>query len=128
MLSFDPDGVLEEVAAAMQGRIGDVETGEVTTATRTVELDGVAVAEGQIIGLHNGKLVCAGDSPEAVVLRLLERMNATDRELLALFYGNSLTRAGAESVAAAAVEQYGNLEIEVHHGGQQHYHYIFSLE
>jgi DAK2 domain fusion protein YloV len=128
MLSFDPDGDLDEVAAAMQNRIGDVETGEVTTATRTVEIDGVAVAEGQIIGLHNGKLACAGDSPEAVVLHLLERMSATDRELLALFYGNGLTQADAEAVAAAVAGQYGNLEIEVHYGGQLHYHYIFALE
>ncbi|MBI3241721.1 MAG: DAK2 domain-containing protein [Chloroflexi bacterium] len=128
MLSFDPDGDLDEVAGAMEGRIGDVDTGEVTTATRTVELDGVAVTEGEIIGLHNGKLACAEATPEAAVLELLARMNATDRELLALFYGNGLTRAEAESVAAAVSEKYEQLEIEVHHGGQQHYHYIFSLE
>ncbi len=128
MLSFDPDGDLDGVAAAMQNRLGDVETGEVTTATRTVEIDGVAVAEGQIIGLHNGKLACANATPEAVVLRLLERMNATNRELLALFYGNGLTQADAEAVAAAVAGQYGNLEIEVHYGGQLHYHYIFALE
>ncbi len=128
MLSFDPDGDLDEVAKAMEGRLGDVETGEVTTATRTVELDGVAVTEGQIIGLHNGKLVCADATPEAVVLQLLERMNPADRELLALFYGNDLSRAEAETAAAAAAEKYDHLEIEVHHGGQQHYHYIFSLE
>jgi dihydroxyacetone kinase-like predicted kinase len=100
----------------------------VTTATRTVEIDGVSVAEGQIIGLHNGKLVCAGATPDEVVLELLKRMDAPDRELVTLFYGNSLAQEHAEATAAVITEQFSHLATEVHHGGQQHYHYIFSLE
>ncbi len=128
MLAFNPDGDHDEVAAAMQSRMTEVETGEVTTATRTVELDGVAVAEGQIIGIHNGKLVCAGAAPDEVVLALLQRMNAPERELLTLYYGNGLAREQAETVAAAATAAYSNLEVEIHEGGQPHYHYIFSIE
>ncbi|HLF00639.1 MAG TPA: DAK2 domain-containing protein [Anaerolineales bacterium] len=128
MLAFNPDGDLDEVAASMQGRMNDVVTGEVTTATRTVELNGVSVAEGQIIGLHNGQLACAGSSPDEIVIELLKRMNAADRELLTLYYGNGLAQVQASACAAAAAEAFGNLEIEIHRGGQQHYHYIFSLE
>jgi dihydroxyacetone kinase-like predicted kinase len=128
MLSFDPDGDLAAVAEAMTRRISDVETGEVTTATRTVELDSVAVSEGQIIGLHNGKLACAAESPDAAVVALLGQMNAADHELLTLFYGNGLSRAQADATAAAVGAQYANLEVEVYEGGQPHYHYIFSLE
>ena len=128
MLSFDPDGDLAAVAEAMTRRITEVETGEVTTATRTVELDGVAVSEGQIIGLHNGKLACAAESPDAAVVALLGQMNAADHELLTLFYGNGLSRAQADATAAAVGAQYANLEVEVYEGGQPHYHYIFSLE
>lgn len=128
LLAFNPDGDFEEVAASMESRLVDVETGEVTTATRTVELDGVAVADGQIIGLHNGKLIYGGNSPTEVVLALLERMNVTSRELFTLYYGNGLTQQEAEATGAAVAEAYSNLTVEIHFGGQQHYHYIFSLE
>lgn len=128
LLAFNPDGEFEEVAASMAGRLNDVETGEVTTATRTVELDGVAVTDGQIIGLHNGKLVYGGDSSTDVVLHLLREMNAPSRELFTLYYGNGLTQEDADATGAAVTEAYPNLTVEIHRGGQPHYHYIFSLE
>jgi hypothetical protein len=128
MLAFDPDGDLDEVADSMTRRIGEVETGEVTIAVRSVEIDGVAVTEGQAIGLHNGRLACAAESPQAAVLDLLSQMNAADCELLSLFYGNGLAQSDAEDMAALIAGRYPALEIETHPGGQQHYHYIFSLE
>jgi DAK2 domain fusion protein YloV len=128
MLSFHADGDFDEVAAAMESRIGEVETGEITTAVRSVEIDGVSCAEGQIIGLHNSKMVSAGDSPDGVVVDLLGKMGAADRELMTLYYGNGLTQDAAEKTAETVKEHYNHLEIEIHQGGQQHYHYIFSLE
>lgn len=128
MLSFHADGDFDEVVAAMERRITEVETGDITTAVRSVEIDGVAVKEGQIIGLHNGKMVSAGESPDAVMIDLLGKMNAPDRELLTLYYGNGLTPGTVEKTANAVKEHYEHLEIEIHQGGQQHYHYIFSLE
>lgn len=128
LLAFNPDGDFDEVAEAMLKRIGDVETGEVTTATRTVELDGVSVQDGQIIGLRNGKLVCAGLTPDEVVLDLLTQMQAAERELVTLYYGNGLELAQAEATRAAIETAFSNLEVQIFMGGQQHYHYIFSLE
>jgi hypothetical protein len=128
LLAFNPDGDFDEVAEAMLKRINEVDTGEVTTATRTVELDGVSVKDGQIIGLQNGKLVCAGSTPDEVVIELLTRLNAADKEIVTLFYGNNLTQAQAEVTQAAIQAAFSNLVIEILFGGQQHYHYIFSLE
>ena len=73
-------------------------------------------------------MVSAGDSPDAVVVDLLGKMGAADRELLTLYYGNGLTQDSVEKTADAVKEHYEHLEIETHQGGQQHYHYIFSLE
>lgn len=128
MLAFHPDGDLETVAAAMAQRIGEVETGEVTTASRSVDLDGVSVKEGQIIGLYNGQLICAGSTPAGVLVDLLGRMNAAGRELLTLYFGNGLTQGQAEAAGAAVAAAFGHLTVEIHRGGQQHYHYIFSVE
>jgi dihydroxyacetone kinase-like predicted kinase len=42
LMQFLPGGALEEVRAAMERALGSVQTGEITIATRTVELNGVA--------------------------------------------------------------------------------------
>src|SRR5687767_184688 len=51
MLSLHPDEELDSVAAKMTKALEEVHTGEITTATRSVEIDGVNVKEGQVIAL-----------------------------------------------------------------------------
>ena len=63
MLRLDPDGNMERVVKEMNEAIKEVETGEITVATRTVELNGVNVQEGQVIALLNGKLVTVRRHP-----------------------------------------------------------------
>ncbi len=73
MLHHDPDGDLEKVAEKMTRAAESVVCGEVTVATRSVEIDGVTVREGQVIGLLNGKLAVSADSLETACLELLEK-------------------------------------------------------
>ena len=128
MLSFDPDGDLEDTVDAMKSALEDVETGEITTATRTVEIDGVKVAEGQIIALHNGKLVlAAGDLLEGC-LAFLDHADAEDFELITMFYGEAITAKKAQEIADEIQEAYPDHEVEVQNGGQAHYQFIFSIE
>ena len=51
MMRLVPDGDIDEVAAEMTAALSEVETGEITIATRSVEIDNVEVQEGQIIAL-----------------------------------------------------------------------------
>ncbi|HLE26992.1 MAG TPA: DAK2 domain-containing protein [Anaerolineales bacterium] len=128
MLNYTPEGDLETVRAAMEKAAGDIETGEITTATRTVEIDGVAVQDGQIIGLHNGALKVAGDGLPETLMRLLEVMGAGERELITLYYGAEVTEQQAEAQAEAVRAAYPGQQVEIHRGGQPHYHYILSSE
>ncbi len=123
-----PDGDLESVCAAMERARGDVETGEVTRASRSVEIDGVSTREGDIIGLHNGVLAVAGQSLPQVLLALLAHMRCSEREIVTLYHGAEITPAEAGTMAAAVQAAYSNLSVEVHSGGQPHYHYILSAE
>ncbi|MFQ5410044.1 MAG: DAK2 domain-containing protein [Anaerolineales bacterium] len=127
-LAFNPAGELDEVVAAMTARIDEVETGEVTTATRDVTLNGVAVREGQIIGLHNGEIKCASKSVRDCVFNLLQIMQAEDYELLTLYHGADVPESAAREIAGEIEAAYGELEVQVYAGGQQHYFYIFSIE
>jgi dihydroxyacetone kinase-like predicted kinase len=112
----------------MERERSGVETGEVTRASRTVEIDGVSTVEGDVIGLHNGVLVVAGQNLTQVVLDLLGRMQAAERDVVDLYHGAEVTPAEAEALSAAVAAAYPKLDVTVHSGGQAHYYYILSLE
>jgi dihydroxyacetone kinase-like predicted kinase len=105
-----------------------VETGEITTATRTVEIDGVNVKEGQIISLLNGKLVLASNNLKNATLGLLKKAHADHFELITLFYGMDVSRLEVDDIADAIRKKYPGQEIEVQDGGQPHYQFIISIE
>jgi uncharacterized protein len=128
MLRVIPNGNFESVVADMAEAIQEVDTGEITTATRSVELNGVEVKEGQIIALHNGQLIYGADSIEEATLGLLEKAEANERELITLFYGGNLSTNEANRIADQIRLTYPNLEVEIQPGGQPHYHLIISIE
>lgn len=128
LLPYDPKGDLQEIAAAMNEAKDDVGTGEITTATRTVELNGVQVQNGQIIGLVDGMLTVAGDNVDEVILDVLAQMGVESRELVTLYYGNGVQRADAEAMVERLQAQFSDQEFELVYGGQPHYHYLLSAE
>lgn len=128
MLALIPDGELSAVAEKMTRALNTVKTGEVTVATRTVEIDGVSVKDGQVIALLDGKLVVSAESVEQGVMDLLEKAEADQHELVSLYYGEGMTHAEANRIADIIVTKYSSLEVEVQEGGQPHYQFIISIE
>lgn len=128
MMRLAPDGDLDKVVEEMRAAMDDVESGEVTTATRDVEIDGVKVKKGQIIALHNGKLVYSTDDLLDACLGLLEKMGTEEYELITLFYGSDIEKGEADKVAEAIAKANPEQEVEVQAGGQPHYQFIFSVE
>jgi DAK2 domain fusion protein YloV len=128
MLRLIPDGNMDEIIQDMKSALDDVETGEITTATRSVEIDGVRVEKGEIIALHNGKLVCSSDNLEDACIEFLELANADDYELITLFYGANTTDTDVNNIAEIISEKYPYHEIEIQNGGQPHYQFIISIE
>ncbi len=128
MLKLVPHGEFGEVAEEMVAALDDVETGEITTATRSVEIDGVSVQAGEIIALLNGKLVLSADNLEEACLGLLEKAHADHFELVTLFYGADISRQEAFRIADVIRTIYPEQEVEVQEGGQPHYQFIISIE
>ncbi|MGE5641857.1 MAG: DAK2 domain-containing protein [Byssovorax cruenta] len=128
MLALQPDGDLESVADKMTKALDNVITGEITIATRSVEIDGVKVETGQVIALLDGKLVASAGSVEEGCLAFLDKANAGEHELVTLFYGENMTHADANRIADVIRNKYSNLEVEVQEGGQPHYQFIISVE
>jgi dihydroxyacetone kinase-like predicted kinase len=128
MLALNPDGDVAVVAEKMSKSMALVKTGEITVATRSVEIDGVNVEQGQVIALLDGKLVCSAKTVEEGCLCMLDKAKAAEHELITLFYGEDLNVTEANRIADKVRETYPGLEIEVQDGGQPHYQFIISVE
>lgn len=128
ILRWNPDGDFQQIVDDMNDSLEEADCGEITMATRNVNLSGVEVKKGKTIGLLNGKLVVAGESVSETCLLLLEKINLDERERVTLFYGSDLTEEEATGIADLVQQKYPDHEIEVHNGGQPHYPIIMSLE
>ncbi|MGV8050617.1 MAG: DAK2 domain-containing protein [Anaerolineaceae bacterium] len=128
MLRLVPDGSLEENEESMKEAITEVHTGEITIATRTVDIDGVQVEKGSVIAMFDGKLVASACSIEDACKELLIIGHVEDFERITLFYGEELPLNRVNQIIDQIRKDYPNHEIEVHDGGQPHYQLIIAIE
>ena len=128
MIAFSAEGSMEMVARAMTQALCSVQTGEVTVATRDVDLNGLHIEKGQMIGLLNGDLAVSGETLQETLERLLVHGRAQTCELIALYWGGELTAAEAKKIEEQIRKKFPAQEIELIEGGQPHYPFILSLE
>ena len=113
---------------AMETAVASVVSIEVTRAVRATTLDGVAVAEGDYMGLVEGDLAVVRDSPEAALLSALEGVDLSEDHIVTLYRG---AEAAAEAAAAAArsiEEKTPGIQVDLVYGGQPHYPYFAAVE
>ncbi len=128
LLGFNFESDFESNCESMTEATKHIQTAEITTAIRTVNIGSVRVREGDLIGLVNGNLVIAGQKMDYVIRETLQRMNIDRYEIVTLYFGEGVTEQQAEDTARSIKEKYSHLEIEVVDGGQPHYAYILSAE
>lgn len=128
LLAFNFQSDLETNAQAMTRAAKNIYTAEITTATRSANIDGVEVKQGQVIGLVDGTLQVSGDDPAEIALGLLKKMNTAEREIVTLYYGDLVSEDEAQGLASRIRSAFPSQEVEVVNGGQPHYHYIISVE
>lgn len=127
-LAFHPDMAFDENVRRMNDAIGTVKTGQVTYAVRDSSFDGKEIHNGDIMGLAEGKIKVVGSAVDQVTLDLLAEMADDDSEILTLYYGSDVTAEDAEALGERIGQQYPDMELEIHSGGQPLYYYILSLE
>ncbi len=128
MLAHNPDGELDSVSEKMNKALGEVKTGEITVATRSVEIEGVNVKEGEVIALLDGKLVASSKSIQQAVMAFLGKAKAEEHELITLYYGEDFSQSDANRIVDVVRAAYPSQEIELQDGGQPHYQFIVSVE
>ncbi len=128
MTGFNFEADFATNCQVMTETANNVQTAEITTAVRAVQMSGVRVREGDFIGLINGNLAVAGQNMELVIRDTLHRMNIDRYEIVTLYYGEDVTAHEAQETAKRIKAQYSHIEIEVVDGGQPYYAYILSAE
>jgi dihydroxyacetone kinase-like predicted kinase len=126
MVAFAGSQAAAENAAEMRKAADAVATGEVTTASRDVQLDGLAIRNGDWIGLADGRAIAGGAGFEEVAGAVIERLLAEPRELLTVLVG--LDSPPLDGVLQRVAEAHPDVEVEVHEGGQPHYDLLLSAE
>ncbi len=128
LLSYDLDLSAEENFQNMSTAITEVKTGEVTFAVRDTNMNGIQIAEQDIIGLAEGKIQAVGKEVPTVVKELVSKLVDDKSAVLTLYYGNDIEAEAAEALQNELQESYPDLEVEVYKGSQPLYYYLISVE
>lgn len=128
LLNYDPDATAAANAEAMGASACNVVAGEVTQAVRDATTDAGDVHEGDWIGLGAAGVLSVADSIAGASNQLLAALVRPDHELLTIIEGDGSSPANTRRVTDFVAEEFPQLGVEVHHGGQPHYPYYFGLE
>ena len=128
LLAYDPGAGADVNGAAMAASACRVVPAEVTQAVRDSETDAGPVRTGDWIGLSRDGVVAVAGSPAGATMALLERLLRPEHELVTVIEGEGATPAETRRVTEWLHDQYPDVAVEVHHGGQPLYPYLLGIE
>ena len=127
MLSFNPEGSIEENTEAMTEALATVETMQVTYAARDSDFDGFMIHEGDYLAIWNGLF---GTSKDIKVLlkSLAEKVRDEGKDYITIYYGADITEKQAQKAADLFSDICPDAEVNLLSGGQPVYYYLISAE
>ena len=128
LLAYNPQADLATNQRRMEGAMQGTKTGEITYAVRSTTFEGMAIAEGDVLGIADEAIVATGDEPQAVLERLLDRLIDGDSEFVTVLSGQEVSDEQAEAALAMIGDRYPHVEVEGHRGGQPLFYYLISVE
>jgi DAK2 domain fusion protein YloV len=132
MVAFEATVDAAANAVAMDEAMRRVHSAEITHAVRDSEIDGVAVRQGEVIGLVDGRLAASGDDLRLVFSDVVRRLSSEGAELITILTAlngcgvtvTDLQRAAAETCAVACPD----VEFLFQEGGQPLYPILLGAE
>ncbi len=132
MVAFEATADAAANAVAMDEAMRRVHSAEITHAVRDSEIDGVAVRQGEVIGLVDGRLAASGDDLRLVFSDVVRRLGSEGAELITILTAlngcgvtvTDLQRAAAETCAVACPD----VEFLFQEGGQPLYPILLGAE
>ncbi|HUD69809.1 MAG TPA: DAK2 domain-containing protein [Acidimicrobiales bacterium] len=128
LLAYDPDASGAANGSAMTSSAEHVLAAEVTQAVRDTTTDAGVVREGDWIGLTNEGVKSIAESVAVAACALLEVVVDDTHELVTVIEGDGATPANTRRITQWLAEERPRVAVEVHHGGQPLYPYLFGIE
>ena len=128
IINFDESATPEENVERMTEEMQNVKTGQVTYAVRDTQMDGKEIKENDIMGIGDKTILSVGSDIEATTIDMLSQLIDEDSELVSVYYGSDVTKEQVDSLSAKLAENFPDVDLEVHLGGQPIYYYIVSVE
>jgi hypothetical protein len=128
LLAYDPAARADTNAAAMAESAARVVPAEVTKAVRDSTTDAGEVREGDYIGISRDGVVAIADNVVVCTRLLLSRLLEDSHELVTLIEGEGARVADTRRIEEWLSEEYPDVALEVHQGGQPLYPYLLGIE
>ena len=128
MLSFNPEGTVEENEEAFNEALGTVETMQITYAARDSDFDGHLIKEGDYLAMYGSALFGTSKDIKVLLRALAEKVNKDGREFVTIYYGEDIQEKHAQKAADLFQEICPNAEVNLLRGGQSVYYYMISAE
>ena len=129
LVAYDADSPAAENALEMTDAAASVVSGEVTRAVRDSSSSVGTITEGDWLGLVRGDgIVAVAPSVEEAAMALLDAIVGESAELVTVITGSDADDAVTKQVVGWLGDHRGDIHVDVHHGGQPLYPYLFGVE
>ncbi|GEK91699.1 DAK2 domain-containing protein [Alkalibacterium kapii] len=128
MLGYNPTLDIDKNKTSMSDEIDMVKSGQVTFAVRDTELNGLEIKKDHYMGIIDGDIKVTDPSLFDVTIKTIKAMLDEDSEIVTILTGEEGSLKDAEKLAEIVEEEYTEIEVEIHQGGQPVYPYLISVE
>ncbi len=128
IINYVHDKTVEENEVRMTEEMQKVKSGQVTYAVRDTNIDGKEIKQGNIMGLNDKTILAVGSNITDTTFDLIKELVNDESELISLYYGAEITSETADELADLVMNEYPDVDVEVHFGGQPIYYYVLSVE
>ena len=128
MLSFNPEGSVEENTEAMNEALGTVDTMQITYAARNSDFDGYDIHEGDYLAMYGSALFGTSRDIKVLLRSLAEKVHADGRDFVTIYYGADITPKQAQKAADIFTQLCPGADVNLLSGGQPVYYYLISAE
>ena len=128
MLSFNPEGSVEENTQALTEALGTVDTMQITYAARNSDFDGYDIHEGDYLALYGSQLFGTSQDVKVLLRSLAEKVRDDGREYVTIYYGADVKEKHAQKAADIFADICPDADVNLLSGGQPVYYYLISAE
>ena len=128
MLSFNPEGTVEENTQAMTEALPTVDTMQITYAARNSDFDGYDIHQGDYLAMYGSALFGTSQDIKVLLRSLAEKVRDEGKEYITIYYGCDIKEKHAQKAADLFADICPEAEISLINGGQPVYYYLISAE